>query len=321
MKKGLFIGGAVILLLGAAVCVGGLVMLDGNWKALDRHEYVTSEYKFDDEIDSFEFVEYTAALEFKPSEDNSSKLVIRELSEAKHAVKVEEGKLSVKESSWEHSFIDWFKFGPVLENLKATVYLPIKCYENVFINSSTGSVSISDGYTFNTFEAKLATGAFALKNVTATSLKVKASTGGVSLRNCDFGSIDVESATGSIAIEDTNAKTVYLNCSTGSIGAKNMAVSDSFMADCSTGSIGLKDVTAINLISLKCGTGSISLIDSDAPNIELKTATGSIRAVLLSGKTYDVSSKSGSVKKPSDDPSGGTLTARSASGSINISVR
>ena len=100
-----------------------------------------------------------------------------------------------------------------------------------------------------------------------------------------------------------------------------LALRQALKTENDTGSTRIEDVVATNLIDSESDTGSITLVACDAPTINLRNGTGSIRAELLSGKSYNVKSSTGSINVPDNYPEGGSLTAKTSTGSLRITVK
>ena len=86
-----------------------------------------------------------------------------------------------------------------------------------------------------------------------------------------------------------------------------------------SGGIYLENVVCQESCTVTNVSGSIELAGCDAMSFDLKTTSGGIRASLLSAKTFDCHTTSGSVHVPKDG-NGGTFRAKTVSGSIRVTV-
>jgi DUF4097 and DUF4098 domain-containing protein YvlB len=321
MKKGLLITALVILGIGAAGVGIGLALTKGNFKAFDRHEYVTNEVEFEGEITNLKIDEHVSALEIVETEETKTKIVLKEIAHHKHTVTLNEGTLSISEADWNLGFFDWFKYGPILNEVKTTVYLPVKEYNEWKISDNTGAIKIDGAYNVTNFKAEVNTGAAMVKDVIAKDAIVKCDTGSLMMSGGKYDTLTVENNTGSISISDLTSAYLSVSEDTGSLKISKISGCNTLKTENDTGSTRIEDVVASNLIDSESDTGSITLVACDAPTINLRNGTGSIRAELLSGKSYNVKSSTGSINVPDNYPEGGSLTAKTSTGSIRITVK
>ena len=150
MKKGLLITALVILGIGAAGVGIGLALTKGNFKAFDRHEYVTNEVEFEGEITNLKIDEHVSALEIVETEDTKTKIVLKEIADHKHTVTLNEGTLSISEADWNLGFFDWFcgigfRFG-IQKTHRFNIRILCKhhVYNHLGIQGITGTCHIID---------------------------------------------------------------------------------------------------------------------------------------------------------------------------------
>ena len=86
MKKGLLITALVILGIGAAGVGIGLALTKGNFKAFDRHEYVTNEVEFEGEITNLKIDEHVSSSKSSKPKRPRPRSFSREIADHKHTV-------------------------------------------------------------------------------------------------------------------------------------------------------------------------------------------------------------------------------------------
>ena len=104
----------------------------------------------------------------------------------------------------------------------------------------------------------------------------------------------------------------------GSIKIKN-ATPTSVNIKNTSGGIDLVDVVCSGSCKVNNTSGSIELERCDASSFDLENTSGGIRGSILTAKTFDCHSTSGSVHTPADG-NGGMFRARTTSGGIRITI-
>ena len=239
----------------------------------------------------------TEDVEFRPSEDGKCRVVFREHENGKHTASVKDGTLVIERSGgrkWYERFT-LFSFGT--ESI--TVFLPEREYGALLVKESTGDVTISEAFSFE-------------------SVDVALSTGDAVCRASAAGLLRIGTGTGSIWVSNVTAGTVDLSVSTGRTIAENISCG-AFVSDGGTGSITLENVVAAGNMTIERGTGDVRLALCDAAEISIRTSTGDVTGTLRTGKTVAVKSGTGRIRVP-EGGSGGPCRITTSTGDVEISV-
>ena len=162
-----------------------------------------------------------------------------------------------------------------------TLYLPEDLYGNIDIDTDSGKLEIS--------------------GISAEDLSFNGDSGWVNIRDCKI--ID----------------TIQVTVDSGKVGLENINCTDLDLSG-DSGFLDMKNVVAARNMDIKRESGMVTLDDCDAAMIRVETESGAVKGTLLSGKTFKVSSESGSVKVPQDGGNG-VCEIKTESGLVLISIK
>ncbi|MGN1405117.1 MAG: DUF4097 family beta strand repeat-containing protein [Erysipelotrichaceae bacterium] len=180
--------------------------------------------------------------------------------------------LTVKEEN------EWFGFIK-FSSPKIEIYLPEKEYEQLTVDTISGSTDLKDRLSFIDAEIESTSGSI----------------------DCDIEVINkavFSSTSGSVKVEDLN--------------------NDELAVSTVSGSVKLNNVISERSMIIETTSGSIKLDKVDSENIEISTVSGSVNGKILSDKQYHVSTLSGSVNVP-DSKGIEVCNIETVSGSVDIS--
>lgn len=276
MNKGLLIGiivsGSILTLATAGFITFCVINNNVNNKTVTR-EYEVNEFS------NMNINLSTADLEFKVSENETAKIVCVEKEKYYHNVEVKDGTLNITKVDMRKWYEYPFNFS--WSNMKITVHVPSKEFNNAVINISTGDVTIPDYYSFNNLTIESYTGDLSIKSEIKEELDAKASTGNITL--------------------EANAKKAHLYTSTGSQYLKDVNA-DEIKCHASTGNVHFKDCDAHELI-------------------DIETSTGDVELSLLSGKTFETKTSTGKINVPSSSVGGPLCKIKTSTGDIKVVIK
>jgi len=324
-----------LILIGCILFAVTMSALEWNFFKLSTVTYETNIYEISDPFDSISMNTDTADIRFVFSDGGICKVECYEEENAKHAVTVEDGTLTVRLAYEKtlHGII-----GLNFESPKITVYLPEKEYSSLLIKESTGDIKIPNDFHFENVDISLSTGDVDLHAASATSVKLKASTGTVRVENTATSSLDLSVSTGNIFVSGVSCEgDIKVSVSTGKTQMKAVTCKNVISAG-STGEIVLRDVTVSETISVKRSTGDVRLNGSvaaridietdtgdvrfdgaDAAEISIKTDTGDVEGSFLTDKIFTTKTNTGKIRVP-ESVSGGKCKITTDTGDIQITV-
>ena len=233
---------------------------------------------------------------FAVSEDDTCKVTCYEQENARHLVTVENDSLQINLKNEKKCYEC---IGINFDTPKITVSLPQSQYDALFIDSSTGDVSIPKDFQFNILDVSVSTGDVVNLATAAENMKITASTG-------------------NIRIENVSAKNINLTVSTGDIKLTNVQCG-TLTAKGTTGKTVLKNVLAADLFSIHRSTGDIKLEGCDAGELIVKTTTGDITGSILSEKIFEAKTSTGKISVP-QTTTGGKCEVTTTTGDIRLTI-
>lgn len=192
-------------------------------------------------------------------------------------------------------------------------------FESIDILENTGDVasfaSVSGGIKIATD-----TGRVCVENASAASLMIETSTGSVKLSDvtCE-GDIEVVVSTGKASLSRVSCKSLISKGSTGDLELNGVVASERFSIERSTGDVELKASRAETLL-IETNTGDVELEGSDASEIFIKTDTGDVEGTLLTEKVFITKTDTGRVRVP-NSITGGRCEITTDTGDIEISIQ
>lgn len=315
MKNAWMIAGSLIF-LGVIVFFCALAAADWKFKNLSAADYETHTTKIGEDFNEISIFTRTANISFAASDDGECRVECYEDKKETHAVAVENGALTVKIGK-QKAWYDYIGFD--FEEPKITVYLTKTRFSALCIEGSTGSVEISEDYSFERADITLTTGNVHFGAAVSGGLKIKTTTGNIGVDGVSCGEAELSLTTGNLTVSNAACGgNLAINVSTGNAHLTNVTC-ENLISDGSTGNLTLKNATAYDKISVERSTGDVTFLGCDAAEIYVKTSTGDVTGSLLSGKTFVTDTSTGEVKVPAS--SGGKCEIKTSTGDIKITVR
>jgi DUF4097 and DUF4098 domain-containing protein YvlB len=285
------------ILVGGIIFGGVMTVLDWDFSKLSTVKYVTNNYEINEGYKNISVVSKTADIEFVPSNTANSSVVCYEQENAKHSVEVNGDTLVIK-------LVDtrkWYEhIGISFNNPKITVYIPEGEYGALSVKLSTGDVTVSNDFKFESFNASASTGDIKAHKISAGTLTLSVTTGNVTVSNVNCeGDIEVSVSTGKTNLTNIRCKNV--------------------ISSGSTGDMSLKNVVALEKLSVKRSTGDIKLEVCDAAEIFIETDTGDVSGTLISEKVFIIETDTGSINVPKTTQ-GGRCEITTDTGDITITI-
>lgn len=168
-----------------------------------------------------------------------------------------------------------------LTPLELTLYLPQSQYEQLTLDSVSGSITVPEDFSFS--QAQVSTTSGALKFYAPVS-----------------GNLTLESVSGTLDVTNVAPQSLSLSSTSGSIHASHVVVMETW------------DIDSVS--------GQVTLTDCDASALVINTVSGAVNASLRSGKSFSTQTVSGDVEVPSDS-SGGSCNISTISGDITCTIQ
>lgn len=303
--------GAVLLTVGSGLLAVGIVASNKT------SQKVTKTYEITETFNNFNIDVEISDVEFKASEDGTTKVVCNEAVKDYHEVKVENNALNITYVNARKWYEQIFAYN---YQRKVTVYLPSAEYGELNYKCSTGNLVVPTGYTFDKLDAKLSTGNVSFKSNVKNDANINASTGDILLADMTATNMNLKASTGKITLDKVTAiESMKVNTSTGDAKftdckAKNCE------RDSSTGKTTFVNTVFAEKLNVKGSTGDVKFDASDASEITVKTSTGDVKGTLLTSKIFICRTDTGKIQVPSSTE-GGKCEITTDTGDIIISIK
>ena len=307
---------ASLVLLGAVIFCGVMVVLNWDFGKLGTSKMATNSYDISESFENIKVDTTEAEIVFLKSADENCKVICYERENMTHTVEVVDGTLNVKVNDtrkW-YQYIGVFSSHPML-----TVYLPEGEYCSVAVKGSTGAVSIPKEFEFADMDISLSTGGVKNHASVSNSAKIKTTTGHITIEGASVGSLELSVSTGAVELSSVECEeNIEIKVSTGKTRLTDVSCK-SLISDGSTGDVILKNVIASDKFSIERSTGDVKFDACDAGEISVKTDTGDVKGSLLTEKVFVAKSDTGKVEHPKT-ASGGMCEITTDTGNINITL-
>lgn len=227
----------------------------------------TKKYTISENFDNVEIEGQSSSIRICLSSDNNTYVRCK----GNDRVNVYGDTLAVKEEK------EWFSFIS-FSSPRIEIYLPEREYEELMIDTLSGSVDLKD--------------------------------------RISFMNVEIESISGSIDADIEVADRVVFDSTSGSVKIEDLNNTELAVYTVS-GSVRLNNVISESSMIIETTSGSVKLDNVDGNSIEISTVSGSVNGKILSAKQYHVSTVSGSVNVP-DSNGAGSFNIETVSGSIDI---
>ena len=315
MKKAVklwLIIGSLFIVSGVIVFTVAIMINGGVNMAKYRTETYTELENFSDIYISVD----TANVTFVKSTEEKAKVVCYENEKTPHVVAVQNGKLSI-ENVDNRKWYEYINFS--FKTTKITVYLPSAQYGTLYIESSTGDVTVSKDFSFEKVEINGSTGDIEFNSSCNGDIKIHLSTGDIELNDVTARNLDLKVSTGEIEVENATIENdIKINFSTDDVTLEDVKATN-LTINGGTGDVKLDNVIMIGKMNIITSTGNVRFNRSDAGEIKVKVSTGDVRGSLLSSKIFIADTSTGKKQVPKTTE-GGLCEITTSTGNIIITI-
>ena len=286
--------GAILLVAGVAVFVGGMTAGGWDFSILNTVRYTQKSYDAEGAVTSVHIEYSNAAISVEYSEtaetvhiDYPVRLNERGEETAQIEITEEGGALTVVEHvDWQDSLFQWdidLDFG---DDSARTVRVVLPAGQNIALDLYTqnGSVSLNaDGEALPSLSLRSNNGSISVSGTltVAEDAAFQTDNGSVNVSGVSAaGDLTLRTSNGSMRAENISADSLEARSSNGSLRLADIAAADSLAAKTTNGAIELLgDITA-KMLTVSTSAGDIAMHDGmiDAQEIAMTTELGSIEA-------------------------------------------
>lgn len=332
--------GAILLVAGLAVFVGGMTAGGWDFSLLNTVRYTQKSYDAEGSVTAvrIEYSDASISVEYSETAENVHidypvRLNERDEEISQIAITETDGVLTLTEHrDWQDSLFQWdidLDFG---DDSARTVCVVLPAGQNIALDLYTqnGSVTLdADGEALPSLSLRSDNGSISAGgalnitgNATFSTTNGSVKVSGVAAE----GDLALHTANGSIRAESLSAANMQAKTSSGSMTLKDISAANALTAETGSGEIELLgDITAKTL-TVKTGAGAIAMRDGiiDAQEIAMTTEYGNIgaegSAFAGSQSDYTVLVSTGMGESNVSDSVGGSrkLTLTTGAGSISV---
>lgn len=276
-KKNIMIIAVVLIVAGIFLSFGALASMDFDFNKLNTLSFVTNTYSVDEEFTNISVEGAECDIRLLPSEDASCRVVCNESDRISHSVTVKDNTLTIDRTDnrkW------WERIGIYLGKMEIAVYLPQTEYEALYALSLSGTIDISEDFSFAEAEIYNTSGDVEFLASVKNDLKIKTVSGEVYVADTSPKSLNVQSTSGEVTITSVKVQSV---------------------------------------LKAKTVSGDINLRSCDADSLLLKSTSGEISGTLCTKKKFITDTVSGDVDVPKSK-SGGKCEIETTSGDIEFTI-
>ena len=293
MKKWM-ITAVILMVLGGAVFMASFVAADFNFFAIGTDALTEKTYEINEPIQNIEIVDNTGDVRLVLGD--AGRVECQESQLFRYAVSVEKGTLRIRvadQRKWYHYLGFSFSARTV------TVYLPADSYQSLSVETNTGNVSVSEGFTFGRVELSSDTGNLSCGASVEGILNCETDTGNILVKSPSLGKGEFSSDTGNISLSELTAEgSLSFETDTGNLNLTHVTC-EKLSLETDTGDANLTKVICRADLFAETDTGDISFDACDAASVTVGTDAGDVEGTFCTDKIFQVSTKSGSVSVPS----------------------
>lgn len=313
-KKIMMIAAAVMIAVGLVLSLGAMFAMKFDFSAMNTVSYETKTYTVGEAFSGVAVDETACDVRFCASNDGECKVICQESENISYSVAVEEGILHIERRDERR----WYEcIGVYFGEQEVSVYLPESSYKSLAANTRSGSLTVPQGFYFDTVDVQSTSGNIDLCVLAGGDLSAKTNSGNLHIDGSSAVALTAQTGSGGITLENTSASgDITVKTSSGNIilgEVKGKTVS----AEAKSGNINFIGVIADESIDIENGSGNVELQRSDAASLSIKTNSGGVSGTLLTDKIYLANSSTGNVNVPKS-VSGGKCEISTGSGNIDF---
>ena len=177
----------ILMVVGILVCLAALAFAGFDFSRLSTGNYETRTVPVSEAFRSITVTGDTERIAFAPSADGTCSVAFRERENEPHTVTVEDGILTIENTS--RNAWHFFDFSFFTDHPSITVYLPGTVYQALSVSSDTGDVEIPADFAFDSIQVHVSTGDVRCGASATGKVDIQTSTGSVSLAEMSAGEI------------------------------------------------------------------------------------------------------------------------------------
>lgn len=317
-KKTVLIAALILVGVGILITVAAMALNNFDFGKMSSLSFEMKTFDVTEDFSRIYVDDVDCNVRILRSQDGSCKVVCPESEDGRsyHTVAVSDGVLRIER----HDNRKWYQHISVsFDSMDVEVYLPENEYKDLKVNTASGNIEVSEGFTFENAELESASGRVYVFSNVKDELEAKSVSGKVEIGHASPKKLEAKSTSGSVIIEYTVCDELKAKSASGWVTLINVRCKE-LDAETTSGEIELIDVIADEKLSAESTSGGVELDGCDGGAIYIETSSGSVKGTLLSDKIFITDTSSGRVDVPRS-ASGGECEIITTSGNIVIKIK
>ena len=315
IKKFWLITAAVLMAAGCVIFAVAMACAGFEWSKLSTVSYVDNTMDLQEDFSAVSVSAGVSDVKFTVWDEDYCRVVCRETDRVTHTATVIDGQLVIRMED-QRKWYDHVGIGNT-EDYSITVYLPRKHLAYVSVRVTVGDVELPGALDVERISVEGRSGDVICR-ASAAELEICTTTGDVTLEGVTAQNIKLTVTTGDMRVNTVTSENMALHGEMGRLCLATVTCGTMKVEGTSLDTE-MTDVTARVSLSVNTSTGDVDLQNCDAPSICLKAATGDVTARLLTGKHFNVVTRSGNISIPADSD-GGICEITTTTGNIRVEI-
>lgn len=310
MISGAAVGAGLLLILAAFVTTGF------RPEKFNTAEAVSETYEIAEPFTGLDIRVASSDVRFALSDDGSTRVESRHDTRMDETVEVRDGTLTIAQrdtSKW-YMHIGFFYYG----DESVTVYLAESELESLSVTTASGDIDVPEKLAFDRVKIDVTSGDVRFLAQCGEELTIGTVSGDIDAGGSTTLNVSASSTSGEITLANlTVADTLAIATVSGDVELKASGANDARLKTTS-GEIELTDARITGKLSIHTVSGDVEFDRADAGELEIQTTSGEVEGTLLTGKTFDVHTTSGSVRVPESESGAGLCSVHTTSGDVSL---
>lgn len=298
-KKVTIITAIALLAIGLIISLCALIPLNFNFASLNTFNSAVNEYTVNESFRNISIEGVECDIRLMVSDDDKCRVNCVEEEKISHTVKVADDTLKIerKDNRKWYERIQFFYW----ENMRIDIYLPKTEFADLYIESTSGDINISEKISFEKAELENTSGDINISKISADYIDIQTTSGDITINSVKADSeLKLSSVSGDFDISDVDCRNIS--------------------AETTSGNQKLSGVIAEKNMKINSVSGDIYFKQSDSDDIFVNTISGNVKGTILSDKIFNVDTTSGDINVPKSAV-GGRCEITTTSGDINIALK
>lgn len=336
LSKASVLGGLILMTLGTVLACISLFAVDFDFHRFDNMKYTEHTTEITEGFSEVLIYSVECDVRILPAEGDVCTVTTHDGEKITHAVTVKDGFLTVKREDhrkW-YERIGFF----VGETREITVRLPKEGYYRFAIETTSGNITVEDGFSLKKAELRSTSGdvaflsevtesyyAYTVSGVQRTGehpvggkhFTAKSTSGDIFIPKLGGGDAILKTTSGDISVSASDAATLDVQTTSGDVSVSSCA-GETLRIETTSGEIALSRVDLSRKAMIVTVSGDVSMELLDGAEIVIRTSSGDVEGTVASPKQYTVKTTSGDCRVPQSAVTEERCSITTVSGDVDV---